>query len=80
MNLKIDLRSALVGLVMGIGVMLALGAGESSGSPVGRYQVAGAGVHFMLTDTVTGQTWCANIATPPIAGVAPGFFERKLGR
>jgi hypothetical protein len=58
MNTKIDLKSALCGLAVGILVMLATGAAFPS-SPM-RYQIAGAANYFMVVDTTTGQVWGGN--------------------
>lgn len=56
MNTKLDIKSALIGLCIGIIVMLSLAATNSPG-PVGRYQIAGTGNHGLLVDTATGQVW-----------------------
>ena len=77
MNAKIDLKSALGGLAVGVLGMLALGAGESS-NPIGRYQIAGGAGTFAIVDTATGQAWGANFATLP--GIQSGFWEKKLDK
>jgi hypothetical protein len=74
MNTKIDLKSALCGLAIGVLAMLVIAAAESS-NPVGRYQVAGGAGSFAVVDTVTGQTWAANTAS--IQGAQPGFWDKK---
>jgi hypothetical protein len=74
MNTKIDLKSALLGLAIGVVGMLAMGAGESSNS-VGRYQVAGGAGSFTILDTATGQAWGANTASLP--GAQAGFWDKK---
>ncbi len=74
MNTKIDLKSALCGLVVGVLAMLAIGAGDSS-NQVGRYKIAGGAGAFAIIDTATGQAWCANTAS--ITGVHPGFWDKK---
>ena len=55
---KIDLKSALLGLVLGVIVTAAIGA-VSSPAQVGRYQIAGTGNQGLVLDTVTGQVWSA---------------------
>jgi hypothetical protein len=60
MKTTIDLKSAALGLLAGIIVMFAVGAGLSSddSSRVGRYQVsAGTGGSAVMVDTKTGQAW-----------------------
>ena len=64
MNTRIDLKSAVVGLVAGALVSLGIAATTSSGSAVGRYQIVSTvnsggagGSHSMLIDTVTGKVW-----------------------
>jgi hypothetical protein len=60
MNMKIDLKSALCGLAVGVLAMLVIGATIST--PPGRFQYAGAPPVFLLVDTTTGQVWTANFA------------------
>ena len=63
MKIKIDLKSALFGLLAGVVVMFCIGAATPS-NPVGKYQVVGApgrsGGLFVLIDTQTGQAWGAD--------------------
>ena len=56
MNNKIDIKSALIGLCLGVMTMLAIGA-SSSTPTVGRYQIGGTASHGLVLDTVTGQVW-----------------------
>jgi hypothetical protein len=74
MNTKIDLKSALCGLAIGVLAMLVIAAAESS-NPVGRYQVAGGAGSFTIVDTVTGQAWGASTAS--IQGAQAGFWDKK---
>ena len=74
MNTKIDLKSALCGLALGVLGMLAMGAGEPS-NPVGRYQIAGGASSFTIVDTATGQAWAANLGS--LLGPQPGFWDKK---
>jgi hypothetical protein len=77
MTTKIDLKSALCGLAVGVLAMLAIGAAESSNA-IGRYQVAGGAGSFTIVDTVTGQAWGANTAS--LQGAQPGFWDKKLDK
>lgn len=55
----IDLKSVLIGLLLGVCVILVLGAGNSKQADYGRYQIAcpdNSGVCFVI-DTTTGQVW-----------------------
>jgi len=56
MNTKIDIKSALFGLAIGVLVTLCIAGAASPGS-VGRYQIAGTGNHGLIIDTATGQVW-----------------------
>ena len=63
MKTQIDLKSALIGLVLGAGVMFTIGAASSN--PAGRYQITsfgngtGGGAAYLL-DTQTGEVWAAD--------------------
>lgn len=58
--MKIDIKSALCGLVIGAAVVLCIAA-ETSPNPVGRYQavtgVTAHGGYALLVDTATGKVW-----------------------
>ncbi len=62
MKIQIDLKSAVIGLLAGIVVVLLTGAGASS-NPVGKYQVdvaatgGGWGGMAVIVDTQTGESW-----------------------
>ena len=74
MNTKLDLKSGLIGLGIGVLAMLAIGAAEPQ-HPMGRFQVGGGSGTFIIVDTTTGQAWGANNA---IHGAQPGFWEAKV--
>jgi len=57
MNHPIDIKSALIGLCLGVTAMLALGASSPTSGPVGRYQIAGTATHGLVIDTATGKVW-----------------------
>ena len=75
MNTKIDLKSTLLGLAIGVLALLALGAGSPS-SEVGRYRAVGSTPYFLLVDTVTGQVWSGNFQTG-FRNTDPDFFQPK---
>lgn len=60
MKAQIDIKSALLGIVVGMLTIFAIGAGTSSNA-VDKYRVAGAsapnGSFFVIIDTQTGQAW-----------------------
>ena len=77
MNNKIDTKSILIGLLAGVIVTFAVGAGLPTNRQVGRYQVAGAGDgHAIIVDTVTGQAWQAGFI-PNTAQTDGDFFKAK---
>ena len=77
MNTKIDIKSALLGLSVGVLAMLGIAAASSPGS-VGRYQIAGTGNHGMVLDTATGQVWSTFLSSS--GGKADAdFYQSKLG-
>jgi hypothetical protein len=74
MKTKIHPQSALVGLLTGVLVTVAIGAGVTS-DRFGRYHVAGTDTHAVIIDTATGQAWATYFA--PGTGRSPEFFEPK---
>ena len=56
MKFNIDLKSSLTGLLVGIAIMLVLGA-ETRSSYNGRYQVSAGQGLAVIVDTQTGQAW-----------------------
>ncbi|HLX69841.1 MAG TPA: hypothetical protein VKV04_09470 [Verrucomicrobiae bacterium] len=64
MKTTIDIKSAVLGLAIGIVAMLAIGAEESPSNPVGRYQVqtcpGNPSGFAVLVDTTTGKVWMGN--------------------
>ena len=75
MNLKLDLKSIVAGLVLGVVVMCAVGAGTPK-TDTGRYRLAGSTPYFLLVDSVTGQVWAGNFQS----GLKPtdaDFFAPK---
>ncbi len=78
MNTKIDVKSALVGLVIGVLSILAIGAGDSSATHQGRYQIVASGnpTVFAMVDTETGRVWMANGTANQLRS-DPDFFQAK---
>jgi hypothetical protein len=59
MKTQIDIKSAALGLVLGVIGMFAIGA-EPSSREVGRFQVSAGQTSAVIVDTKTGQAWsCA---------------------
>ena len=56
MKTTIDIKSAFIGLLLGVLATIAIAAASSPGQ-VGRYQIGGTGNHGMVLDTATGQVW-----------------------
>ena len=78
MNTKIDLKSALCGLAVGVLAMLAIGAATSDSSKNGRYTCAAGGDSLLLiVDSETGQAWALRPGGVSITGSPGGFFEKK---
>jgi hypothetical protein len=77
MNTKIDIKSAVIGLISGVLVTLGIGAAALPG-PIGRYQVAGVGNHGVIIDTATGQAWRGYFSTS-VGSTDEGFSGVKNG-
>jgi hypothetical protein len=77
MNTKIDLKSALCGLAVGVLAMLAIGAATPSNA-IGRYQVASGSGFVTIIDTTTGRAWGANLTTPGVQTMYQGFWDQKV--
>jgi hypothetical protein len=56
MKTQIDIRSTLFGIIVGVLVMFAMGAGTSP-NEVGRYRVSVGQGFMVIVDTKTGETW-----------------------
>ena len=77
MNTKIEMKSALIGLLLGVLGTAAIAATSSSGQ-TGRYQIAGTGNHGLIIDTATGQVWSGYF--PSNEGKTDAnFFQPKIG-
>jgi hypothetical protein len=82
MNMKIDIKSAVVGLAVGVLVTLGIAATTPSIARVGRYQIVSnannggqGGSHSLIIDTVTGKVWLGFV---PSGGKSDDdFFQPK---
>ncbi len=76
MKRTIDLKSALLGLGLGVIATLAIGA-VSPASHVGRFQVGGTGNQGLVIDTMTGQVWSYYFSSGG-GSAHPNFFDPKV--
>ncbi len=76
MKSNIDLKSIITGLVVGIAVMLVLGA-ESRSNYNGRYQVSSAQGFAVIVDSQTGQAWGFGTANTTQFRNDPNFWDVK---
>jgi hypothetical protein len=77
MKATIDVKSAILGLIIGAVTMFAIGAGSSS-NRVGRYQIsAGSQGCAVIVDTTTGQAWAFEPPTTVQYRNDGGFFDAK---
>lgn len=75
MNAKLDFKSALIGLLVGVLATMAIAATSPPGQ-AGRYQVTGTGSHAVILDTATGQAWSTFLS--PAGGRTDGdFYQSK---
>ena len=77
MKTTIDIKSALIGLTLGIVVTVCVAAASKSHGPVGRYQVTASHAHGLVVDTATGKVWTYFLGTSS-GGVNQSFYEPKL--
>jgi len=57
MKALLDLRSLLIGAVLTVSVLLALGASLNGPPQVERFRLATSPGHVFVIDTATGQVW-----------------------
>jgi hypothetical protein len=82
MNMKIDIKSAVIGLAVGVLVTLGIAATTPPISRLGRYQIVSnannggqGGSHSLIIDTVTGKVWLGFV---PSSGKSDDdFFQVK---
>jgi hypothetical protein len=78
MNAKIDLKSALCGVAIGVLAFLAIGAANSPTNPIGRYQASGGAGFFLIIDTTTGKVWGSNLSGANYNKTDAGFWDAKV--
>lgn len=76
MNTKIDIKSMLLGLSLGVLVMVAVAAASSPGQ-VGRFQLGSTNNQGLVIDTATGQVWSTYFSSSGGSGHAD-FFQPKI--
>lgn len=79
MNTKIDIKSALIGLLLGVLATVAIAAASSSGT-AGRYQIAGTGSYGLVLDTATGQVWTMFFSSSGGRTDGDAFYQPKTGQ
>jgi hypothetical protein len=57
MKVTFDLKSLLVGAVLAVCVLLALGASLNGPPQVNRFRIGASANHVFVVDTATGQVW-----------------------
>ena len=77
MNPKIDIKSALLGLLLGVVVTVTIAAAASPGQ-IGRYQVSGTGNHGLVLDTATGQVWSMFLSSSGGRTDGETFYQPKV--
>lgn len=70
-----DLKSATIGLLLGIIVILGAGAAASKSTHVGRFQIGGTTSHAVILDTATGKAWRCYL--PPNGGSTDSIFWKE---
>jgi hypothetical protein len=51
------IKSLALGLVLGVGGMMLLGAAKDDTPPVGRFQICSSDMAAYVVDTATGRVW-----------------------
>jgi ABC-type phosphate transport system permease subunit len=82
MNTKIDIKSAVIGMVVGVLVTVGIAAETAPITRVGRYQIVSnannggqGGSHSLVIDTVTGRVWMGCL--PSSSKSDDDFFQPK---
>ena len=77
--MKIDLKSAVCGLAVGVLAMLVIGAESANSSDRYRITSAGSPPCAFVLDSVTGRVWGVGYRTTAEFRNDAGFFEPKTG-
>jgi hypothetical protein len=64
MQKKIDIKSMVLGVVLGTAVMLSVAAATTQSSSSGRFQLTVADGYIVKIDTTTGQVWTTFLTKP----------------
>ena len=72
-----DLRSFLMGAVLTVFILLALGASLNSSHQVDRFRFGASGNHVFVIDTATGQVW-GKYVTPRRDMTSQEFMSPQL--
>lgn len=72
--MKIDLKSAIAGLIIGALVVFVMGAGDPNQR---KYQVAGGSGIFIILDTENGKVWYSNLNRSGYISETAGFWDKK---
>jgi len=75
MKSKIDIRSMVIGAVVGAVVMFSVGAVPKQTSSWGRYQLVSTDGYMLKIDTTTGQIWSTFLTKPDA-----GFMDANAGK
>ena len=76
----IDFKSAVIGLLLGVCVMLALGAGGGGIADIGRYEVRAdqnIGSACFVIDSATGRTWIRRSSAQGSNYGSPQEWDKK---
>jgi hypothetical protein len=76
MKTQIDIKSVLLGIVVGVLTVFAIGAGTSI-SEVGRYQISASNDFIVMVDTKTGEAWGKAATTDGEGGKDGKFWGAK---
>ncbi len=77
MTTKIDLKSLLGGVAIGVLGVLAIGAANPNNPPQ-RYQISTDSGFAMIIDTATGKVWGANLSASRFLTIQDGFWDPKV--
>jgi len=77
---KIDVKSCVIGLLLGVCVMLVVGAGGEKSSEVGRYRISLSGESpssCWVIDSATGRLWRIQSSTYSRSYGSPDEWDKK---
>lgn len=77
MTTKINLKSLLGGVAIGVLGILAVGAANPD-NPTQRYQISTGTGFAVIIDTTTGKVWGANLSAANFNTTQAGFWDSKV--